>query len=149
MHSGLSRRHFLRVLAAGTAGTAGVLACSGNNGGEPEAFGDVTAGNISALDVGSVKSIPGAPAFIGRDTNGLYSMTSTCSHAGCDMASSATLTTTIECPCHQSVFNLNGGVIQGPAPSPLTHFEVSLAADGSITVHGGSRVSASARTPAE
>jgi len=149
MHSGLSRRYFLQVLAAGAAGTAGALACSGNNGGEPEAFGDVTAGNISNLQVGSVRSISGAPAFIGRDTAGIYAMTSTCSHAGCDMSSSATLVTNIECPCHQSLFNLNGGVVQGPASSPLTHFEVSLATDGTMTVHGATRVSASTRTPAE
>lgn len=148
MQEFVTRRFFLQVLAAGAAGTAGAIACSGNNGGGPESFGDVTAGNVSALQVGTVKSVPGSPAFVGRDGNGVYAMTTTCTHQGCDMSSSETLTSQIVCPCHQSVFDLNGNVLQGPANAQLTHFAVSVAADGTLTVHGGTRVSALARTQA-
>jgi nitrite reductase/ring-hydroxylating ferredoxin subunit len=149
--SDLSRRHFLQVLAAGAATTSGTIAgCSGNNGnnGDPEPFGDVTAGNVTALEVGTVKSIPGAPAFIGRDNNGLYAMTTTCTHAGCDMASGAVLSTRISCYCHSSLFSLNGDVQGGPANKPLTHFAVELATDGTVTVHGGTAVPSSTRVPA-
>jgi cytochrome b6-f complex iron-sulfur subunit len=149
MQSELSRRCFLQVLAASAAGSAGALACSaGNNGGDPEAFGDVSAGNVSALQVGTGKTVPGAPAFICRDNNGLYAMTSTCTHAGCDMASNSTLTSLIQCDCHGSQFDLNGNVTRGPASSPLTHFAVTLASDGTITVHGATKVAASTRTSA-
>jgi cytochrome b6-f complex iron-sulfur subunit len=147
--SDFTRRYFLQVLAAGAATTAGVLyGCSSQNSSEPETFGDVTAGNLSSFQSGTVQTVPGSPAFVDRDSNGLYAMTTTCTHAGCDMSSNRPLTTDIVCPCHQSRFDLNGDVLQGPASSPLTHFAVSVAVDGTITVHGGQRVSASTRTPA-
>ena len=150
MSANLTRRYFLQVLAATAATSAGALeGCSGSNGGgDPEPFGDVTAGNVSAIQVGSVQSIPGAPAFIGRDNNGLYAMTSTCTHAGCDMKSAATVTSAITCGCHQSQFDLNGSVIRGPASKPLAHFAVEVAADGTITVHGGTQVGPDVRTAA-
>ncbi len=113
MNSDFSRRYFLKVLAAGAATSAGALsACSGaNTGGQAEAFGDVTAGNVSALAVGQVKSVPGAPVFIGRDSGGVYAMTTTCTHQGCDMASGISSTNqTIGCSCHGSVFSFNGDV---------------------------------------
>lgn len=89
MISEFSRRYFLKVLAASAATSAGPLAaCSSNNNnsGQAEAFGDVNAGNVSVLSVNEVKAVPGAPAFIGRDANGVYAMTTTCTHQGCDLA---------------------------------------------------------------
>ncbi len=146
MPNNLSRRYFLQVIAAGAAGTAGAIACSGSAGSDPEAFGDVTAGNISELQVGTVKSVPGEPVFVGRDGNGVYAMTTTCTHEGCDMSTNSALTSRVTCTCHGSVFDLNGNVLSGPAKSSLTHFAVTLAADGTITIHGGTKVAASART---
>jgi len=147
MQTGLSRRYFLQVLGAGAAGAAGVFACSGNGGGgDPVAFGEVNAGNVSALQVGSVKSVPGEPVFIGRDESGLYAMTTTCTHQGCDMSASSSITSEIQCSCHGSRFDLNGKVLQGPASRSLAHFDISLAADGTITVNGGAQVNASTRT---
>ena len=144
--SDFTRRHFLQVVAAGAATAVVLCGCSSQNNSEPESFGDVTAGNVSSLQSGSVQTVPGAPVFIGRDSNGIYAMTTTCSHAGCDMSSSQPSNTNIMCHCHGSVFDLNGDVLQGPAGSSLTHFAVSVAVDGTITVHGGQKVSASTRT---
>jgi len=149
--SDFSRRRFLQVLAVGAATTAaaGALsACSGQNGAAaPEPVGDVTAGNVSSLQEGTVKAVSGSPVFVGRDSNGLYAMTTTCTHAGCDMSSGQAISTKIVCSCHGSEFDLNGDVVNGPANSPLVHYAVSLAADGTITVHGTQEVSASTRTP--
>jgi len=150
MFNDLSRRHFLQVLAAGAATSAGALpACSSGDNGQSEGFGDVTAGNISALAVDQVKAVPGAPAFVGRDSNGLYAMTTTCTHQGCDLAAGTISTSnhTITCGCHSSVFTFSGDVQTGPATRPLTHFKVDLATDGTITVHGGTTVDSTMRTP--
>ncbi len=151
MTSDFSRRVFLKVLAAGAATSAGAIAgcSSGANSGQAEAFGDVTAGNVSALSVGDVKSVPGAPAFVGRDSNGVYAMTTTCTHQGCDLASDGMIShnpNTITCECHGSVFNFDGSVNTGPASRPLEHFAVDVASDGTMTVHGGTTVAESVRT---
>ncbi|MEO8899893.1 MAG: Rieske (2Fe-2S) protein [Polyangiaceae bacterium] len=132
------RRTFLKVLAA-----APLLACSSGSG-DPQSFADVPAGNVTATSVGSLTVIPNAPAILGRDEGGLYAMTITCTHEGCDVTPSGT---GLVCPCHNSRFDANGAVLQGPAGSPLTHFAVSVdAMTGAITAHGGSTVAASVRT---
>lgn len=147
MTSDLSRRHLLQVLAVGAATTAGGLcACSGTSG-DPEPFGDVTVGPLTGVEVNTIQPIAGAPAFIGRDAGGLYAMTTTCSHEGCDLSTGVKSGNSITCGCHRSQFDLNGAVLRGPASSPLTHFQVDLASDGTITVHGAMKVDASVRTP--
>jgi cytochrome b6-f complex iron-sulfur subunit len=148
MTSDLSRRHLLQSLAGGAATTVGCLcACSGASG-DPEPFGDVTAGKLADLDVNTLQQVPGAPAFIGRDAGGLYAMTTTCSHEGCDLGDGIRTANSITCRCHRSQFDLGGAVLRGPASSPLVHFQVELASDGTIIVHGATRVDASVRTPA-
>jgi cytochrome b6-f complex iron-sulfur subunit len=145
MHD-LTRRYFLQVIAASAATSAVLSGCYGGGGGSPESVGDVTAGNVSALQVGQIKSVSGSAVFVGRDANGVYAMTTTCTHQGCDLATGEISSTTITCPCHGSQYDLNGTVVRGPAPHSLTHYAVSIAADGTITVHGGSTVDASTRT---
>ena len=43
-----------------------------------------------------------------------------CSHLGCSIALNAGAKR-FECPCHGSMFALNGNVIHGPAIAPLSH----------------------------
>ncbi len=133
-----ARRLFLKVLAAGP-----LLACSDGSG-APQSFSDVAAGNVSATSVGTLVTVPNAPCILGRDKDGLYAMTNTCTHQGCDVSPSGTA---ISCPCHGSRFTANGAVLAGPASSPLVHFAVSLDADGNLTVHGQLQVGADVRTP--
>jgi Rieske Fe-S protein len=131
------RRIFLKILAA-----APLLACNGASG-SPAAFGDVPAGNVSATKVGLLSIVPNAPAILGRDSDGLYAMTITCPHQGCDVNPSGS---TLECPCHGSRFDSNGNVVQGPANTGLAHFAVAVDATGNITVSGGTQVASSTRT---
>ena len=136
-----TRRHFLTVLA----GAAAASACGGSA--SPAAFGDVSAGNVSGVAVGSLMLVGSEPVMLGRDAGGLYAMTNTCTHQGCDAepvgsGSSAT----VRCPCHGSQFDRNGAVVRGPASSPLTHFAVSVDGSGNITIHGGKSVGADVRT---
>ena len=126
------------MLAAGP-----LVACSGGSG-APASFGKVSAGNVTDTHEGTLSVVPGAPAILARDQSGLYAMTITCTHEGCDVAPEGT---TLFCPCHGSRFDDNGAVLSGPAGSPLVHFAVSLDAAGGITVDGGTQVSPSTRTP--
>ena len=77
-----------------------------------------------------------------------YTMTTTCTHSGCDVISSAAISTSITCHCRDSRFDLNGNKVRGPADTSLTHFAVDVATDGTITVRGGTVVAASIRAPA-
>ena len=139
-----SRRKFLKVFAAG----AGSSACSGSEEGSgPEMFGDVDAGNVSALAVGALRAVPGVPVAIGRDADGVYAMTLTCTHQGCDIEASGTVAPSgIACSCHGSRFDRNGQVVNGPATSRLAHFAVDVDMDGAITVHTDNVVGATDRT---
>ncbi|MEI9937377.1 MAG: Rieske (2Fe-2S) protein [Pseudomonadota bacterium] len=131
------RRSFLKVLAAGPL----VAACSSGSG-APASFGVVAAGNVSSTSEGTLSVIPNAPAILARDSAGLYAMTITCTHEGCDVAPSGV---TLYCGCHGSRFDDNGNVLQGPAGSPLVHFEVTVDANGAITVDGTKQVAANVR----
>ena len=44
----------------------------------------------------------------------------TCSHLGCSIALNEK-DKTLDCPCHGSRFHLDGTVLKGPAPAPLSH----------------------------
>jgi nitrite reductase/ring-hydroxylating ferredoxin subunit len=139
-----SRRVFLQMLGIG-----GALGCAAGCSSSPasaEAFGDVTAGNVAAVPVGTLRAVSGAPAILGRDASGLYAMTSTCTHQACDMIQDGSISSSgVVCDCHGSHFDVNGNPTAGPASAPLEHFEVTVDASGAITVHGGSSVSEATR----
>jgi thiosulfate dehydrogenase [quinone] large subunit len=81
---------------------------------------------------------------LARDNDGLYAMTSTCTHEGCPVAPAGS---TLYCSCHGSRFDSNGGVLAGPANASLAHFAVTVDATGAITVRGSMQVPAAERTP--
>lgn len=142
-----SRRQVLLAVAASSA--ASVMACGGAAG-DPEPFGDVEAGLLSEIPVGTVRRIVAAPAFIARDEVGLYTMTSTCTHEGCDLSVPADPSSgSVQCGCHGARFDLDGNVLSGPAESPLAHFSVEVMPDGIVVVRRGQRVSAEVRTNAD
>jgi Rieske Fe-S protein len=75
-------------------------------------------------------------------------MSAVCTHAGCFLDDGAqTIAAGLNCPCHGSTFDGNGGVTRGPAGTPLQHYAVTITADGSITVDGSMPVPADTRTP--
>ena len=144
-----SRRHFLKVLAgAATLPSIAAAGCSANGASTgPLSFGDAPAGNVKSIANPSLSPIPNQPAAIGRDAGGLYAMTLTCTHQGCDIGETGTVSTSgLQCGCHGSTFDANGNVTGGPAQMPLAHFAVSVDESGNVTVHGGQEVDSSTRT---
>ena len=96
-----TRHRFLVV--AGAAATA--AACS-SPGASPAQVGDVEAGDATQLAVGSLNIVGTEPVCIGRDTADIYAMTLTCTHAGCDMDRSGTVSARgLVCGCHGSRFD--------------------------------------------
>ena len=79
--------------------------------------------------------------LIGRDANGLYAMSSLCTHSCCDLNSFqqgfpyGSLMTyngqkVIQCNCHGSMFAYDGTVVAGPAFQALQHYHLDLGCDG-------------------
>ena len=59
--------------------------------------------------------------FVAKDASGnLNVFAVNCSHLGCSVAYNASQQR-FECPCHGSMFNVNGQVTHGPAVYPLSH----------------------------
>jgi nitrite reductase/ring-hydroxylating ferredoxin subunit len=75
--------------------------------------------------------VAGQNLFILHDATGYAAVAAVCTHLGCIVAPAAD---GFACPCHGSRFSHEGRVVQGPAPSPLAWFELSLAPDGQIVV---------------
>lgn len=100
----------------------------------------VLPGPSSAVKVGPPGEFPvgdepvrvsGQNLFILRDESGFAAVSAVCTHLGCVVAPTGE---GFECPCHGSRFGPDGRVTQGPAPSPLTWFALSLAPDGQVVV---------------
>ena len=139
----IDRRMVLRAGAAGSFLAVALPMACGQGASAPS--GPVAAGNVSALQIGTLVVM--SNIVLGRDSAGVYAMSAVCTHAGCPVARSTT-GTGLFCGCHGSAFDSNGVVTKGPARTNLQHYQVDIAADGIITVQGGMPISSTARTPA-
>src|SRR6185369_16035165 len=136
-----TRRAFV-LCTLGSAACALAASC-GSKSGAPAPFGDVSAGNVKDLPVGTLQRVGSEPVFIARDAGGLYALTSTCTHAGCEVeAQGSGASAALLCPCHGSQFDRSGAVTRGPAGSPLVHFAVEVDSAGNVTIHGAIQVDA-------
>ena len=87
--------------------------------------------------IGSAKTLPPGK-MIGIESNGknillanvegkYYAIGNTCTHMGCMLSEGTLKGEKIECPCHNSTFDVRtGAVIGGPAvqPEPIYEFKV-------------------------
>jgi nitrite reductase/ring-hydroxylating ferredoxin subunit len=103
--------------------------------------------NVADLKPGSLHVLS-TDVAVGRDAQGVYAMTTVCTHEGCSLEDSAqTIAAGLRCPCHGSAFDGNGKVTNGPARADLQHYQVTIGADGTITVDTNKPVSADVRVP--
>lgn len=113
-------------------------------GGEPEAL---DAGNIADVQLGVAKVL-GGPAVVLRDAEGVYAMSTICTHQQCDIRHDGVITAQrLDCNCHGSAFDAVGNRIAGPALRSLPHLQIDLDGEGNMTVHTSQVVDASTRLP--
>jgi cytochrome b6-f complex iron-sulfur subunit len=79
----------------------------------------------------------GRSVAVFRDAQGVYAISTVCTHLGCIVKSEAD---GFHCPCHGSRFHPDGSVLKGPAPAPLKWLSVSKGAAGSYVVDEGQTV---------
>jgi cytochrome b6-f complex iron-sulfur subunit len=136
--SNVSRRDFFNEAAWGALGIAGLGAVavtyrylSPNVLFEPSST--FRAGNPDLYPVDSVTYLQDQQVYIVRTVQGFYAVSAVCTHLGC-ITQWKPEASQIACPCHGSKFRSDGTKIEGPAPRPLPHFSITLAADGELIV---------------
>lgn len=136
--AGTSRRDFLNEIAFSALGIAAVGSAvvtyrylSPNVLFEPPTT--FRAGSPDLYPVNSVTYLPDQQVYIVRTESGFFAVSAVCTHLGCITQWKPDLNQ-IACPCHGSKFKPNGTKIEGPAPRPLPHFQISLTPDGELQV---------------
>ncbi|MCP4249708.1 MAG: Rieske 2Fe-2S domain-containing protein [bacterium] len=98
----------------------------------PESNSKVKIGPADAYPPGSATHLPNLAAWVFHNDQGLYAISSVCTHLGCIAKRDAD--GQYMCPCHGSAFTPDGKVIGGPAPKGLNWLAMSLAPDGQLVV---------------
>jgi cytochrome b6-f complex iron-sulfur subunit len=88
--------------------------------------------NVGAVDdfePGTVTAFVRGKFYLARIGNGGFlALSRTCTHLGCTVPWVADEQRFV-CPCHASAFDINGDVIEPPAPRAMDLFEVSIEND--------------------
>jgi len=115
--------------------------------------GTVTAGIATDFKLGDVKVIREGKFYVTRVPEGFFALYWKCPHLGCTVpwadgdpampgppgAGDQAFTDhgRFKCPCHGSIYNRYGQIIQGPAPRPMDRFPVNIDGTGKISVETG------------
>jgi cytochrome b6-f complex iron-sulfur subunit len=75
--------------------------------------------------------LPNLRVFLFREDKRFRAVSAVCTHLGCTVN---LVGKGFHCPCHGSVFTQDGAVVSGPAPAPLTWFELTLSRDGRLVI---------------
>lgn len=80
-------------------------------------------------DKGMVKKLVNGEAVGIFTVDGrLHALSLVCTHLGCLVGFNAEVGE-MQCPCHGSRYDINGNVLQGPAPAPLRSYGVRVSGD--------------------
>ena len=142
-----SRRKFLKKLWMGLgllAGAefigvvAGFLFTGKGNKDKTEARKLIEAGPVDSFKPDSVTPFRGGRFFLARlGDGGFIAISLRCTHLGCSINWEEDKKLFI-CPCHASSFNINGDILNPPAPKALDYYPVIIE-NGIVKVDVGTR----------
>ncbi len=144
--NGVSRRDFLKI-AWGAAGALALVEAAGVGLSffsprvvEGEFGGIFDAGAVDSFAVGSVTPFTQGRFYLVRmPDGGFLALYRKCTHLGCAVPWNPAEGRFV-CPCHASAFEMDGTVINPPAPRPLDRFQVTIV-DGMVKVDTGKAIS--------
>jgi len=87
-----------------------------------------------AGDVMKQVQIGGRKISVMRGDNGLYALVRNCTHMGC-IPYLVENEQRFHCPCHGSIFTIEGDVVRGPAPVPLYRASITVNSRGRVEVN--------------
>ena len=94
------------------------------------------AGDPGDYPEGTVRFNKERKAYVIGAAGGVYALSAVCTHLGC-ITRFLSDQNVIACPCHGSRFDLEGNVVQGPAPRPLPWLDVTTDSAGTLVVDTG------------
>ena len=112
-------------------------------------FGDrIIAGQVSEFQNGTVSHIQKGRFYISRFEDGsMLALWHRCTHLGCTVPWKED-EGVFHCPCHSSIFTVQGEVGSGPAPRPLDLFPIEIV-DGQVIVDTSKPVTRSEFSPSQ
>lgn len=139
----IERRDFLGISAAASAAAAGLFATGGAlrlpmPSVYPESNPRFRIGMPDQFPVGSTTYLPERRVYIFRDQEGVYAISSVCTHLGC--IAKQREDGGFACPCHGSRFDATGKVEGGPAPRPLEWLQVAVDPTGELVIDASRQV---------
>lgn len=85
-----------------------------------------TVGDVKQITPGSVIPFKNGQFYLVRlEDGGIMALSLTCTHLGCSITYSSAKQEFI-CPCHASSFDINGNVLNPPAPRALDTYRVFI-----------------------
>lgn len=94
---------------------------------KPGDFGSkVQAGKVAEFQPGTVNHVREGRFYISRlEDGGMLALWHRCTHLGCTVPWRDE-EGQFHCPCHSSIFTVQGEVVSGPAPRPLDIFPIEI-----------------------
>ncbi|MFQ5556085.1 MAG: ubiquinol-cytochrome c reductase iron-sulfur subunit [Acidimicrobiales bacterium] len=83
--------------------------------------------------------VAAAKSFLVRIDGEVVALSEKCTHLGCRVPFCGS-SNRFECPCHGSVFNRAGDLLEGPAPRGLDRHPLEVRDDGLIYIDTGSKI---------
>jgi Rieske Fe-S protein len=127
----ICRRLFMKMMAAGAAGT-GTIACGGGGA----VSGPLTPPPPTARSIRTALPAVGetraefdgdlALAVTRLSPTSVVAVSRTCTHEGCTVLVPGAPGLTLDCPCHGSRFTTSGSVVNGPAVRSLPSFPARI-----------------------
>jgi cytochrome b6-f complex iron-sulfur subunit len=77
--------------------------------------------------------VSGQRVIVMQSQDQLFAFSAKCTHEGCTVTYQSEQSV-IWCPCHDGRFDMNGRVLSGPPPQPLTKYAAQRQPDGGIVI---------------
>lgn len=80
-----------------------------------------------------------ARVWVKQDSLGVMALVATCTHLGCEVNYFPDKKEWL-CPCHASIYDIEGRPVSGPAPKALPRVAVERKSDGTLTIDTSKQV---------